>query len=409
MIILRVLFIFIFFHTILLANPTLMDIIAKAKVGSKIELPSGVFQGPITINKPLILTGIGKKSVIQNNNKGTVITITSPDVTISNLTIRGSGHQRYSLDSGIKVIKSSHVVIKNCDFNRTLFGIILQDSFNSKIINNTIKSYKEKVVDNRGDGIRLWGSHNNLISKNRLFHSRDISLNRSNNNTVRNNIIKNSRYGILINMCQDISVVANIINSNYAGIMLKGGKNIKIRNNKIIKTHLATGTGIMIKNGKNIHIAHNTLTGHAQAFYINTSTSEIGMQRFIEYNKIQNNNVAFHFYSIIKNNTIKYNNIIGNLEDVVKDIPKSKYYNNDIKLNFWDKYVGFDRNGDGISDMPYQVLIYADKLWQFDHRLKFFYGTPLLSIVDFIERLAPFSEPSLLLEDNQPKKNAYAY
>ncbi len=403
----KLIFFSLFFSSFLLANQLLNDIIAQAKPGSKIELPNGTFQGPIIINKPLILTGVGKKSVIQNSGNGTVITITSPYVTISNLTIKGSGYQRYSLDSGIKVINSSHVIVKNCNFDKTLFGIIFQNTSDSKIINNTIKSYSEKVVDNRGDGIRLWGSNNNLIAKNHLFASRDISLNRSNNNTIKYNLIEKGRYGVLLDMCNDISVTLNTITSNYVGVMLKGGENIDINSNKIIKTHLATGTGIMLKGGKNIHITHNILTGHAQAIYINSRTAEIGMQRFIEYNKILNNNVAFHFYTTIKNNTIRYNNIIGNLEDVVKDIPKSKYYKNDIRLNYWDRYIGFDKNGDDISDIPYQVLIYADKLWQFNHHVKFFYGTPVLSIVDFIERLAPFSEPTLLLEDSQPKQHQF--
>ena len=391
------------FCTFLLANQTLADIIKQAKPNSKIQLPIGVFKGPILIDKPMVLIGAGKKSIIQNDGNGTVITITCPLVTISNITIRNSGHQRYSLDSGIKVEKSSHVVIKNCNFEKTLFGIILQDSSNSKILDNTIKSYGYKVVDNRGDGIRLWNSNHNLIVGNKLLKSRDMSLNRSNNNIIKNNTIVKSRYGILLNMCQNISISSNIITSNYVGIMVKSGKNLYIDDNKIIKTHLSTGTGIMIKGGRNIHITHNTLTGHAQAIYINTSTAEIGMQRYIEHNMILNNNVALHFYTTIKNNTIRYNNIIGNLEDVVKDIPKSKYYKNDIRFNYWDRYIGFDKNGDGISDIPYQVLIYADKLWQSDHHLKFFYGTPLLSIVDFIEKLAPFDEPTLLLEDSQPK------
>lgn len=388
----------------LYASQSLKQIIKQAKAGSKIELPSGHFKGPIVIDKPLILTGIGKKSIIENNASGTVITITSPNVTISNLSIKNSGHQRYSLDSGIKIEKSSHVLIKNCYFKNTLFGITMQDTTSSKIINNNIKSFNEKVVDNRGDGIRLWNSNDNLILGNKLMQSRDISLNRSNNNTIKNNQIEKSRYGVLLNMCRNISVVSNKITSNYVGVMIKSGKNLFIKHNTIIKTHLSTGTGIMIKGGQNIHITHNTLMGHAQAIYINSSTAEIGMQRYIEYNKILNNNVAFHFYTTIKNNTIKYNNVIGNLEDVVKDIPKSKYYKNDIAYNYWDRYIGFDKNKDGISDIPYQVLIYADKLWQFDHHLKFFYGTPLLSIVDFIEKLAPFDEPILLLEDSWPKK-----
>jgi len=396
-------FITLFFTLQLLADQSINQIIAQAKPGSKIALPQGIFRGPIIIDKPLILVGSGMQSIIEGDGNGTVIMIKSSYVTIQNLTVQNSGYHRYRLDSGIKVEDAKHVKIENCHIIKTLFGIIFHNTSNSRIINNTITSYKEKVIDNRGDGIRLWNSHDNLIANNHLFESRDLSLSRSNNNKITDNLLENGRFGILINMSHNISIDTNKIYSNYAGIRLKGSKNINVDDNQIVKTHFSTGSGIMIEGGKNIHVTHNVLTGHSQAFFINSSVAEIGIQRYIEYNKILNNNVAFHFHQAIKNNTIKYNNIIGNLEDVVKDMRGGKYYKNDIEMNYWDRYIGFDKNGDGISDIPYQVFIYADRIWQFAHHIKFFYATPLLSVIDLLERIAPFSAPVLLLEDTKPK------
>jgi len=304
------LFIALFFTLQLQANQTINQIIAQAKPGSKIELPKGVFKDPIIIDKPLILTEIGKQSIIEGDGNGTVITTKSSYVTIENLTIRGSGFQRYSLDSGVRADNALHVEVKNCYISKSLFGIIFHNMSNSKIINNTITSYKEKVIDNKGNGIRLWNSHDNLIANNHLFESRNLSLSRSNNNKITNNILENGRFGILVNMSHDVLIDRNKIYSNYTGIRLKGSKNIDVTNNKIVKTHFSTGSGIMIEGGKNIHVTHNVLTGHSQAFFIDSSTAEIGIQRYIEYNKILNNNVAFHFHQAIKNNTIKYNNII---------------------------------------------------------------------------------------------------
>lgn len=83
------LFITLFFTLQLQANQSINQIIAQAKPGSKIELPKGVFQGPVIIDKPLILSGVGKQSIIEGDGNGTVITIKSPYVTIENLTIRG--------------------------------------------------------------------------------------------------------------------------------------------------------------------------------------------------------------------------------------------------------------------------------------------------------------------------------
>jgi nitrous oxidase accessory protein len=70
--------------------------------------------------------------------------------------------------------------------------------------------------------------------------------------------------------------------------------------------------------------------------------------------------------------------------------------------NYWDDYEGFDRNGDGIGDNPYIDYQYADKVWMLNPNIKFFYGSPVISILNFIAKLAPISEPVKLLEDKHP-------
>ena len=402
----KTLWIFLALFSTLLADPTLQQVIDRATPGSKIELPPGTFAGPIRIDKPLILAGSGNETTIAGTGRGTVVTITAPHVTLENLTITDSGTRRDALDAAIRMDGVRDISVKKCRIDHALFGIVAQDSDDLHFIHNRIASYNEKVVDNRGDGIRLWNCRRARIFGNDLTQSRDLSVNRSTDINITDNRITHSRYGLLLNMCRNISVTNNRIESNYVGILCKGGSNLKIENNAIIKTHLATGIGILLANGKGIRVTHNILTGCAQAFYIDSSPVEIGMRRFIESNRIVNNDTAFHFHAALKNNTIRYNDIVGNLDDVVKDIRSAHPYDpndNDIAYNYWDRYRGFDRNDDGIGDTPYLVLIYADKLWQFNHHLKFFYATPVLTLLDFLERLAPFSEPLLLLEDPLPK------
>ena len=70
--------------------------------------------------------------------------------------------------------------------------------------------------------------------------------------------------------------------------------------------------------------------------------------------------------------------------------------------NAWDSYAGFDRDRDGIGDTPYNLYIYADRLWMDTPMARFYRGTPALELVDFAERLAPFSEPKLILQDARP-------
>ena len=94
---------------------------------------------------------------------------------------------------------------------------------------------------------------------------------------------------------------------------------------------------------------------------------------------------------------------MGNIEDIVNDSRGSKTDENDFEGNYWDSYAGFDRNHDNIGDTPHRVYQYADKLWLYNPEVKFFYGSPVISLLNFLAKLAPFSEPIFLLEDKKPR------
>lgn len=385
----------------------LQDAIDQAAPGAKLSLPAGRFKGPVEISKPLIIEGKGKNTVIEGTGSGSVVHIDASHVTLRNLSIRNSGRQRYRLDSAIVVNRAKDVTVEKCTLQDVLFGIILNDTEESTLRGNTIISYREDVADNRGDGIRLWASHHNLITGNHLKNGRDLSLTRSNHNVIEDNEIQYGRYGVLLQMCHAITLRHNRITANDVGVLCRGSNHVHIEDNTIVKTFLATGTGVMLIGGKELYVQHNTVMKHAQAFYIDATAKNRKMKRFIEHNRIALNNEAFHFHADIANNTIRCNTVDGNLFDVVKDIRSAPIMHNVIALNYWDQYQGFDRDHDGIGDTPYQVLLYADRLWQFAPHLKFFYGTPLLSVVNFIEKVAPFSAPVLLLEDREPKREPY--
>jgi nitrous oxidase accessory protein len=70
--------------------------------------------------------------------------------------------------------------------------------------------------------------------------------------------------------------------------------------------------------------------------------------------------------------------------------------------NYWDGYQGFDRNNDGLGDTPYEDYAYADRLWMEVPFALFFKSAPMMESLDFLERLAPFSDPVLMVRDEAP-------
>jgi len=75
---------------------------------------------------------------------------------------------------------------------------------------------------------------------------------------------------------------------------------------------------------------------------------------------------------------------------------------NVVEQNYWDRYSGFDKDANNIGDTPHQIYQHADQLWHYNCKVKFFYASPIMTMLNFLSELAPFIEPILLIEDTKP-------
>ncbi len=398
----RFVIILVLFFSTINAKNILQDVIDKADENAIVNLPKGVYKGDIEITKPITIIGHPDGSTLYGSGTNTVIKIKSSFVTLKNLIIRHSGEMHQNLDSGITLADVKYVEIIDCDIDDCLFGIDMQNVMNSKIIGNRIKS-KDFSLGLRGDGLRLWYSNDNLVKGNHLRYSRDMVVWYSHGNTIEENFGEHGRYSLHFMYTGANIVRNNTYEHNSVGIFFMYSRDT-IATGNVIKNSLgATGMGIGLKEASNFTITDNTVIYCAQGFYIDWSPFEYEMRNLIENNNILYNAEGMHFHAISLDNDIKNNNFVGNMENVVNDSKKTKISQNVWDGNYWDDYEGFDRNKDGIGDTPYQAYAYADKMWLYNPSVKFFYGSPVIAIIDFLAKLAPFSEPVLQLSDNNPR------
>ncbi len=394
-----VLFLFLFI-SVSFANP-LQSAINNAPAYSTLQLPAGIYSGKIVINKPLTIIGKEKDVVIKGNNLGSVILITSSHVKLHNLTIRGSGNQMITLDSAIQMKKVSDCEISKCKITDALYGIDMMMVNHSIIADNSIRS-KKNDIEFRGDGVKIWYSNNNIINNNTIEYVRDTTITYSNNNIIKNNTFLNNRFAVYVSKSHNNVFKKNSFRYNSVSMMFMMVKDTNITKNSILSSTGAAGMGVLLKNTSNIIFDSNIVRYNAVGIYIDTKHTEKGMQRKIINNDISYNKEALNFHAAIKNNTITGNSIYANIDDVVKSARSNVTYLNIITRNYWDKYSGFDENGDNIGDTPYKLYQYADQLWHYNHKIKFFYATPIFTLLNFLANLAPFVEPVLIIEDREP-------
>ncbi len=382
-------------------QPSLQSLIDETPANGTLIPPPGVYAGPITLEFPLTIDGQGQVT-IDAGGQGTVIYLDTDGATVKNLHLIHSGDSHNDLDSGIQV-RGSFNVIKDCLIEDCLFGIDLQQSEHNIIRRNTISS-KPFDLGQRGDGIRLWYSFHNKIQDNVCRDVRDMVVWYSAENEITGNRSTGSRYSLHFMYSRYNLVEDNWYQGNAVGIFLMYSDGVVVRNNHILNAAGPTGVGIGFKETSDLLVENNEILYCASGLYIDVSPFQPDTTNRFFNNTIAFNGIGVRFLNDWPGNIFKDNQFADNMTQVMVGGGDSAN-RNEWRGNYWSDYQGFDQNRDGIGDTPHEIHAYADRLWKDAPYAQFFKGSPLLETLDFLERLAPFTEPRLLVRDTAPKLN----
>ena len=381
-----------------LANQPLQAWLDTALPGTTLRLPPGKYRGPAIINKPLTVEGNGKV-VVDAGGRGTVLTIKADRVTIRGLTLRGSGDSHDTIDGAI-MAEGKELLIENNVLEDVLFGISLHKTTDSIVRGNRIRS---RPVDSaeRGDGMRLWYSTGNRIENNDIAQMRDLTVSNSPRNRFTGNTIHDSRRAFNFLFSHRSIVEGNLLDKNSTGVISLNSEGMVIRNNRILHAMDASGAGIALKETSAALIYGNEIVHCAHGIMADSPMDPINRIVFIN-NIIAHNVTGIYFYGAKGGHVALSNSFRNNLWQVII-IGDGDPMNDFWWGNSWDNYEGFDLDGDGLGDKPHELYAWADRIWMETPSATFFRSTPVLELLDFLERLAPFSSPSLILRDTAPR------
>ena len=377
---------------------TLQVLIEQTPEGETVQLEPGIYAGPVIIEKAVILDGKGQVT-IDGQGKGSVLLIKADGVVVKNMIIANSGNSHDRLDAGI-LVRSSRNRILNNKIENTLFGIDLQEAHENMIIGNEISS-KNATLGLRGDGIRGYASHRNIFRQNRIHDSRDMVIWYSNDNVIEENEGWNNRYSLHFMYSGGNTVRRNIYHHNTVGIFLMYSRDITLEQNVVRYSLGGTGVGIGLKESDNMTIRNNKIVYCAAGFYFDISPFQPDNYNFIKANIIAYNVIGANFNSTISRNILKGNAFIDNLE-TVRVSGNGVASGNLWEGNYYSDYEGFDRDKDGYGDFVHNHDIYLDTLWMDNDWMLLFSGSPVISVINLLAKLAPISEPRRLMTDRKP-------
>lgn len=386
------------------ALPPFQPLVDAAAPNSTLTPPPGTYAGPVVVNKPLIIDGQNKVT-IDGGGKGTLVVLKTDGATLQNLHLTNSGQSHNDIDAGVHV-RGKYNVVKGNTIDNCLFGVDLQQSEGNIVRGNRISS-KPFPLGERGDAVRLWYSFRNKVTDNILSDTRDMVAWYSRDNEFKRNQGYNSRYSLHFMYSYYNLVEDNHYYNNAVGIFVMYSEGVVLRNNIIAHAAGPTGVGVGFKEASNLTIEGNQVLYCASGLYVDVSPFQPDTTNRFKDNLLAYNGIAVRFLNDWTGNEFRHNQFAGNLIPVVVS-GRGTANRNQWEGNYWSDYQGFDRNRDSVGDTPHEIYAYADQLWQDQPYAQFFKGSPVLESLDFLEKLAPFSKPVLLVQDKTPLMHTFA-
>lgn len=373
--------------------------VGSALAGDTIVVERGYYHEQIVINKPLTLLGINRPTITGDNQLGDVIRINAPDVHVEGFIVRDSGGDLTAQNAGIYLAPGAHrALVKHNDISYSLFGLWIEKANDVQIIENLITGKRDYQSPQRGNGIQLYNTMGAKIVGNNISFTRDgIYVDVSHNALFRGNKMHHLRYGThymnsYFNVWED-----NDTYLNRGGLALMEVRNITVRNNRAWGN---SDHGIMLRTIQDSIIEDNVVAGNGRGFFIYDAEYNT-----IKNNLLVNNRVGIHLWAGSKHNQVDGNDLINN-QNQIKYVAANDEMWGGERGNYWSNYLGWDRDGNGIGDTPYEANDIVDHLtWKYP-MARILLNSPAVQTLRLVAQQFPLLRaPSVV--DHNPRMRPY--
>jgi nitrous oxidase accessory protein len=278
-------------------------------------------------------------------------------------------------------------------------------SSNDVIVSGNTIGSKDLFIARRGDGIRLWESSGAIVERNRIADGRDSVFWFTDDVTVRDNHVSAGRYGLHFMYSDTALVERNVLEGNSVGAFLMYSTDLTVRQNVVVDSRGPSGYGLGLKDMDGAVIEGNHFAGNRIGIFVDNSPSRVDGTQVVHNNVFAFNDTGAMLRPSVRRNTFWENAFIDNGEQVAIDGGgrlQDNEWTNDGVGNHWSDFAGYDADGDGIGDIPYEMDDLFSDLTDRHTELTFFTGTPAASALDMAGRAFPNLRPDPKLIDAAP-------
>jgi nitrous oxidase accessory protein len=368
--------------------------VTAASPGDTVRVSKGLYSEPtIVLDEPIVLLGY-EGAILDGNGERGLFHVISDSVTIAGFTLRNTGLSFTEDRAAILVEKSQYCSIRDNLLTDTFFGIYLANVGDCEVVRNVLTAQGERET-HAGNGIHLWYSTRIRIEGNRIRGHRDgiyfefVEDSDVSDNDSRENI----RYGLHFMFSDGCDYRRNVFADNGAGVAVMYTKDILMDGNDFRSNRGTASFGLLLKDITDSEIRNNRFHRNSVAIHAE------GVNRVIvDGNDFVENGWAVKIMANSEGSTVTGNNFLGNSFDVATNSRRSY---SEFEGNYWDRYRGYDRDADGIGDVPFHPVRLFSLVVSQNEPALVLQRSPLVMLLDIAEQVLPLLTPENLA-DSQP-------
>jgi nitrous oxidase accessory protein len=352
----------------------LLAALARAADGATIDVPPGLYRGPLTIDRTVRLHGAGRAH-LRGDGRTHTVAVRAADVVLDGFEISGSGLDLGRDHAAVHVTGAGAVIVNN-RIHDALHGIYVRQAERVRIEGNVITGTRtiEQAMDplaargtpaegelcevdlnqnRRGNGVHIWNSSGHVIARNTIRDTRDgVYFSFVDRSELRDNDIAGVRYGLHYMYSDDNLFEDNLFQDSAAGAALMSSHGIVLRRNRFLASQGHRSYGVLLQTVEGSTLEANEISGNTIGVFF-----ESGHGNRLIGNLIDRNHIGIHVSDSSDGNQFAANRFIGNLHTVETtggNLTSQWALNG--RGNYWDGAVTIDLDRNGIADVPHREL-----------------------------------------------------
>jgi len=366
--------------------------VAAARPHDTVVVEAGVYRGEtVVVDRPLTLLG-RPGAVLDGDGERGLLVIEADSVAVLGLTLRNTGITFVDDRAALRVEKSRFCRIEGNVVENAFFGIYLANAGDCLVKDNVLTTAADRE-SKAGNGIHLWYSARITIQGNRIRGHRDgIYFEFVEDSRVQENLSENNlRYGLHFMFSDGCDYVGNTFRRNGAGVAVMYTRDVLMEDNDFDENRGGASFGLLLKEITDSHLVGNRFRRNSVGIH-----AEGANRLVVEGNDFIGNGWAIQVLANSDGSRFEANNFMANSFDVSTN---SRRAYSTFEGNYWDRYGGYDRDRDGVGDVPFRPVRLFSLVVEQNEPALVLQRSLLVSILDLAEQVLPVLTPENLVDE----------